>query len=389
MSMTGHIYNALKGDRYIWLVYALLTMLSMLAVYSAAGSMAYKLNDGNVNYYLIKHGMIILLGIALTFACYRLHYMQYSRWAPLLFLVGLLLLGYTMVFGMEINDARRWIKIPIIHLSFQTSDFARLALIIYVARVISSRQDNIKDFKGAFRPIIVPIGLMCGVIALADLSTAALLFVTCTLMMIVGRVHLKYIGLLIVVGIVLFGFLVGLGSVFDVIRLDTWTSRMNEFVNGISGYQVTQSKIAIANGEWIGQGPGNSIQRNYLPYPYADFIYAIICEEYGLIGGISVIVLFCFLMVRCTGIVTRCPKAFGAMLAMGLCMNIVLQAFANIAVSVHLVPVTGLNLPLVSMGGTSILFSSISLGIILSVSRYIEEVRGSLAAEEAMYEGSD
>ena len=389
MSITGHIYQSLKGDKYIWLVYALLTMASMLAVYSAAGSMAYKYADGDVNSYLIKHLMIIVGGIALTFVCYRLHYMQYSRLAPLLFLVGMALLIYTQAFGLEINDAKRWIRIPILGFSFQTSDFAKLALIIYVARVISSRQDNIKDLKGAFLPIIVPIGLMCFAIAFSDLSTAGLLFFTCTLMMVVGRVHLKYIGALILFGAMLFAFIIALSYFFEIGRADTWISRMNEFINGVSGYQATQSKIAIANGEFFGQGPGNSIQRNYLPYAYADFIYAIICEEYGLIGGFTIIGLFSFLMLRCTSIVTQCPKAFGAMLAMGLCMNIVIQAFANIAVSVHLVPVTGLNLPLVSMGGTSILFSSISLGIILSVSRYIEEVRGSLTTEEAMYEGSD
>jgi cell division protein FtsW len=210
----------------------------------------------------------------------------------------------------------------------------------------------------------------------ADLSTAALLFLTCLLMMFIGRVSMKYIMLLFLVGAIGMMVIIFIGTVFpDMIRLTTWTSRINEFLYTDGGYQIEQSKIAIANGGWIGVGPGNSFQRNYLPYPYADFIYSIICEEYGVVGGLFILGLYLWLLVRCIGIVTRCPKAFGAILAMGLCLNLVIQAFANIAVSVHLLPVTGLTLPLVSMGGTSILFTCMSLGIILSVSRYVEEAK--------------
>jgi cell division protein FtsW len=178
-------------------------------------------------------------------------------------------------------------------------------------------------------------------------------------------------------GLMLFGFLVLIGSVFpEVVRLETWVSRYNEFMyNSDGGFQIQQSKIAIASGEIFGVGPGNSIQRNFLPYPYADFVYAIICEEYGFVGGVAILGLYLWLLFRCMSIITRCPKTFGAVLAMGLCLNIVIQAFANIAVSVHLVPVTGLTLPIVSMGGTSVLFTCISLGIILSVSRYVEEAK--------------
>jgi cell division protein FtsW len=350
-------------------------VFSILVVYSAAGSEAFKSHSGNTEYYLVKQFVFIAAGIILTYICYNLHYMQYSRVARLLLAVAIPLLVYTIFFGLRINGAARWISIPWIDQSIQTSDFAKLALIIFVARSISNKQDNIKDFRSAFIPIIIPIALICMLIMPADLSTAALLFMTCLLMMFIGRVSLKYIGLLTLVGAIGVVIVLILGNYFpDMVRMDTWSNRINDFIAG-NEYQVEQSKIAIANGGWFGVGPGNSFQRNYLPYSYADFIYSIICEEYGLIGGIIILGLYLLLLIRCIGLVTRCPKAFGAILAMGLCLNIVIQAFANIAVSVQLVPATGLTLPLVSMGGTSILFTCISLGIILSVSRYVEEAQ--------------
>ena len=250
-----------------------------------------------------------------------------------------------------------------------------MALIIYLARSISSKQDYIKDLKSAFLPIILPVVIVCMLIVPEDLSTAVLLFCTCLLMMIVGRVDMKYIGLLIVTGIAALLLVICIGQMFpELVRVDTWFSRITEFMSDSDGeYQIQQSKIAIANGSLFGVGPGHSIQRNYLPYAYADFIYAIICEEYGLLGGATIIFLYLWLFFRCTAIVTKSPKAFGAMLAIGLCFSLVIQAFANIAVSIHLVPVTGLTLPFISMGGTSLLFTSMSLGIILSVSKFIEQ----------------
>jgi cell division protein FtsW len=375
VSKVTSIYYNLKGDKIIWMIVALLGVFSILAVYSAVGSMAYKVRGGNTEYYLIQQIVFISLGLGLTYICYLLHYMQYSKLAPLLLIITIPLLIYTVGFGTEINDARRWFTIPWIDKSFQTSDFAKLALIIYVARALSKKQDYIKDFQSAFLPIIAPVVLICGLIAPADLSTAGLLFVTCMFMMFVGRIHLKYIGLLIFMGLVAFSIIIIIGKFApDFVRIDTWISRINEFMTE-GGDQIVQSKIAIAEGGWFGEGPGNSVQRNYLPYPYADFIYAIICEEYGLLGGVTVLGLYLWLLFRCISIVTRCPKTFGAILAMGLALNIVIQAFANIAVSLDLVPVTGLTLPLVSMGGTSVIFTCISLGVILSVSRYVEQAK--------------
>ena len=377
MAIIQTLYKDIKGDKAIWMIVAILALASILAVYSATGSMAYKLQDGHTEHYLIQQILFLGAGAVLTYICYQLHYLQYSRFAQILLFVTILLLIYTFFFGERINDAARWINIPWINKTFQTSDLAKLVLIIYVARSISVKQDVIKDWKSSFLPIIIPVVVVCGLILPSDLSTALLLFITCVLMMFIGRVQLRYILGLIGLGGALLLVIILLGAAFpELIRLETWMSRINEFMNNTDGgYQIQQSKIAIASGEWFGVGPGNSIQRNYLPYPYADFIYAIICEEYGLFGGIVMIGLYLALLFRVTAIVTQCPKTFGSILAFGLGLSLVIQAFANLAVSVHLVPVTGLTLPLVSMGGTSVLFTCISLGIILSVSRYVEEAR--------------
>ena len=374
MKTVTELYENLRGDKVIWLIVGLLGLFSILAVYSATGSMAFSQQDGNTEYYLIQQIVFIILGGVVMYLCYNLHYMQYSKWAPYLLLPTLILLLWTIFFGTEINEARRWIMIPWIDKTIQTSDLAKLTLILFIARSLSIRQDVIKDFKTGFLPVLLAVSLTCLLIVPADLSTAALLFMTCILMMFIGRVNMKYIFILFLFGALGMALIYGLGTIFpEMIRIETWTSRINDFLYTDGGYQIEQSKIAIANGGWFGVGPGDSFQKNYLPYPYADFIYSIICEEYGIAGALFILGLYLWLLVRCIGIVTRCPKAFGAILAMGLCLNLVIQAFANGAVSVHLLPVTGLTLPLVSMGGTSMIFTCMSLGIILSVSRYVEE----------------
>lgn len=378
MSFATRVAAELKGDKAIWAVLAVLSVYSILAVYSAAGTLAYLKLEGNTEYYLFRQLFLLLTGLILTYFAHLVHYQRYSRWAPSLLAIAWVLLVYTLAFGTEINDAKRWISVPYVGLTFQTSDFAKLALIIFVARNISAKQEYIKDFNSAFLPIIGPILLTCLLIAPSNLSTAVLLFVTCLLLMFIGRVSLKFIGLLLVLGVVVFSFLVLVGMTFpEFVRVETWTSRWRDFLSDdpTVNFQANQAKIAIANGEWLGLGPGNSIQRNYLPSAHADFIYAIICEEYGVIfGGLLIIVLYLILLFRTTRLVTKSPKAFGAMLAIGLSILLVSQAFFNIAVAVNLVPVTGLPLPLVSMGGTSGLFTCIAFGLILSVSKYIETV---------------
>lgn len=377
MSIGNKIYASLGGDRAIWLIVALLSILSLMSVYSATGTLAYRKQGGDTEFYLIKHFMLLSGGLGLMYICYLIHYKRYSKWAPVALMIAVPLLFYTLFFGSSINQAARWITVPIVNISFQSSDFAKLALIMYIARAIATKQDYIKDLKSAFLPIIVPVLVICGLIAPADLSTAMLLFLTCILLMFIGRVNIKYIGLLILLGIVLFSFLIILAEFApSIVRLDTWTERTKDFVTNSEGsFQIKQAKIAIAEGGWFGQGPGNSIQRNYLPHAYSDFIYAIIVEEYGLFGGFVVISLYIALLMRCVRLVTLSPKAFGAMLALGLCLSLVIQALMNMAVSVHLVPVTGLTLPLLSMGGTSILFTCIAIGMVLSVSKYIEQVK--------------
>ncbi len=376
MSEVNNIFKNLKGDKVIWMIFAVLTLFSILTVYSATGTIAYKERGGNTEFYLLKHTVIILMSVFLAYLGYLLHYMKYRKVAAVLMLIAIPLLMFTIAFGSEVNQARRWITLPIIDLTFQTSDLAKLALIIWVAKAISSKQEYITDFKSAFLPIIIPIIIIVGLIAPADLSSALLLFLTTFMMMFIGRVHWKYLGLLIFLGIVVFALMIVVGEFFpDFIRVDTWVTRLREFMeNRDGGYQVQQGKIAMANGEWFGLGPGNSTQRNFVPSPYSDFIYSIIIEEYGLLGGFVILGLYVLLFFRTVRLVTKSPRAFGAILAVGLSLNIVIQAFANMAVSVNLVPVTGLTLPMVSMGGTSLLFTSISFGIILSVSKYIESI---------------
>lgn len=373
MNILKTYYN-LKGDRSVWLIVALLSLFSLLIVYSTSGSEAYKYNASHgTEYYLIRQMVFIATGLLLVYTAYRLHYIQYAKLAPILMVIAVPLLVYTALFGTEVNDASRWIKIPILEITFQTSDFARIALIIFVARALATKQDYIKEFKGAFLPIIAPIILICGLIAPSNLSTAALLFVTCFIMMFVGRISIKYVFLLLFLGVGVFGLIFFVGQHFpEHFRVDTWMNRINDFLYSDGQFQVVQSKIAIAEGGMFGVGPGNSIQRNLLPFAYADFIYAIICEEYGFIGGALILLVYLWLLIRTVSLVTRCPKTFGAMLAVGLTLNIVITAFANIAVSVQLVPATGLTLPMISMGGTSFLFTCISFGIILSVSRFVE-----------------
>ncbi|MCB0626326.1 MAG: FtsW/RodA/SpoVE family cell cycle protein [Saprospiraceae bacterium] len=384
MSIGTRIYAELKGDRVIWMIVAVLALFSVLAVYSATGTLAYRERGGNTEAYLLKHGFILGLGLFITYLCYLIHYTRYKQMAPWLMVIAIPLLMYTIFLGEDINNARRWIELPFVGITFQTSDFAKLALIIFVAREITRHKDYIKDFNKAFLPILVPIVIICGLIAPADLSTALILFTTSVLMLFVGRVDLRYILLLLFLGVVVFALLIAIGRFFpDVVRVETWVSRVSDFITDPDGdYQVRHGKIAIASGQYFGLGPGNSVMRNYLPAPYSDFIYSIICEEYGLVGGFVILFLYVLLFVRTVTLVTKSPKAFGAMVAIGISLNLVIQALANMAVSVNLVPVTGLTLPMVSMGGTSVLFTCISFGILLSVSKYIEQLSAQQAQEE-------
>jgi len=374
------ILSNTKGDRWIWLIVILLSAISLLAVYSAIGTLAYKRGVG-VESILMKHLAMIVGGIALMYISHKLDYRYYRGISKLLMIITLPLLVYTLVFGSHVNDASRWIAIPGTGLSFQTSDLAKLALITYLARTLSLKQENIKDVKQSFIPIMGSVCLVFILIALANLSTALMLFGVSILLLIIGRISIKQIAITCLAGGVLLAGVVLLGP-----RHKTYVSRIHAFMhpekaNPDKSFQSDHAKIAIATGGVFGKGVGRSDEINYLPEAYSDEIYAIIVEEYGLVGGIILIGIYLFLLYRCIKIVTKAPKAFGALLAAGLSFSLTIQAFANMAVAVGLGPVTGIPLPFVSMGGTSILFTSVAFGIILSVSRDIEEPKKVVVGE--------
>ncbi|PKP33814.1 MAG: cell division protein FtsW [Bacteroidetes bacterium HGW-Bacteroidetes-17] len=369
--------SKIKGDKVIWAVVILLSVFSLLAVYSSSGTLAYKYKGGNTEYYMIKHFMILAFGFGLMYLAHLVNYTYYSRIFQIVLFIAVPLLALTLVIGIDLNDAKRVLPLPF-NLSFQTSDLAKLTLIVYLARLLTKKQDQIKDFKSAFVPLMLPILIVCGLILPSNFSTAALLFVTCLVLMFIGRVNMTYILSLVMIGAVIltvFIFVLYNSSGEKQGRMWTWKNRIENFISSDGGnesnYQVDQSKIAIASGGIIGKGPGNSTQRNFLPHPYSDFIFAIIIEEYGLIGASIIVLLYMILFYRAVKIVTIIPKKFGAFLTIGVAFNLVFQALINMGVAVDLLPVTGQPLPLVSMGGTSIWFTSLSIGIILSVSKEI------------------
>ena len=370
--------NEIRGDKVIWIVVLFLSIFSMLAVYSSTGTLAYRFQHGNTEYYILKHLFILFLGFALMFACHKINYTYYARMAEVLYWGSVCLLIYTLLFGINLNEANRWATIPVLNVSFQSSDVAKLALIILVAKLLTKKQNTILDFKETFMPILIRIGIIVALILPNNLSTAGLIFMTSIVLIYVGGVKIKYLFYLSSAGIV--GFLMFIMVVHflpnnNKSRVGTWQNRIETFIGGkgSDNFQSDQAKIAISSGGIFGKMPGNGTQKNFLPHPYSDFIFAIIIEEFGLVGGFVILILYVILFTRGYRIVMKFPHTFGALLAIGLSFNLTFQALINMLVAVDLMPVTGQPLPLVSMGGTSIWFTCISLGIILSVSRYIEE----------------
>lgn len=403
---TNNLLSKTKGDKVIWALVVLLTLVSLLAVYSATGSLAYKNYKGNTEIYLFKQVAFILAGIMVIYFAHLVNYTFYSRAAKIIFLLSLPLLFYTLFFGVKMNEGSRWIRLPIINMTMQTSDLAKLALFMYLARLLSKKQDVIKDFKKGFLPVIWPVALTCALIAPANLSTALLLGASCLMLLFIGRVNTKHIMMTIGIALIPIAFLVAAAVIRHksdkeemvavkksssalTARVDTWIGRVESFIYGSKddvdngAYQVNQAKIAIAKGGVFGLGPGNSTTRDFLPQAYNDFIYAIIIEEYGLLGGAFIMFIYLVFLYRCIRIFKRCPFAFGAFLALGLSFTLAIQAVANMAVTVNLFPVTGVTLPLVSMGGTSFIFTCLAIGIILSVARNVEQLEGKAAAEFA------
>jgi len=403
--VSNNLVSKTRGDRVIWGIVVILVLVSLLVVYSSTGSLAYKYSKSTESY-LFKQFAFIILGVMIIYFAHRVNYTLYSRVAKLLFILSIPLLIYTYFFGAKLNEGSRWIMLPVINMTFQTSDMAKLALFMYLSRQLSRRQDVIKDFKKGFLPVIIPVAIICLLVAPANLSTAVLIAGTSFMLMFIGRVRTRHILLTIGIGLIpvliLFSVAVkyydkterkskSLPAVFSVGRVPTWIGRIQTFIyskkedNNEKLYQVNQAKIAIASGSWFGRGPGNSNARNFLPHSYSDFIYAIILEEYGLAGGAFMVFIYLLFLYRCIRLYRKCPFAFGAFLALALSFMLVIQAIANMGVNVNLFPNTGVTLPLVSMGGSSFLFTCLSIGIILSVSRNVEQQEGKevMAAVEA------
>lgn len=400
----GHLLNRTRGDKYIWGIVVLLALTSLLVVYSATGSLAYKMYKGNTEVYLFRQLSFIVLGLTLIYFLHRVNYTLYSRVSLILYLISVPLLVYTLFFGAEINEGSRWIKLPVINMTFQTSDFARLALFMYLSRQLSRKQEVIKDFKKGFLPVIIPIVITCALIMPANLSNALLTGATAMLLLFIGRVSMKHILLVLCVALIPIAIIISVAvttyksdskssvadNLQDVGRFSTWVKRVQDFIytkDSEVPYQVQQANIAIANGGVLfGLGPGNSRQRNFLPQAYNDFIYDIIIEEYGLLGGAFVIFIYLIFLFRCIRVFRRCPYAFGAFLALGLSFTLVIQAVANMAVNVNIVPVTGVTLPLISMGGSSFLFTCAAIGIVLSVARNLEQMEGKVQPQPVVEE---
>jgi len=397
-NMGGNLVNKTRGDRVIWAIVIILTLASLLLVYSSTGSLAYRMSKSTESY-LFKQFAFIILGLIIIYWAHRINYTIYSRVALVLFLISIPLLLYTLLFGVQLNAGSRWIKLPVLNMTFQTSDLAKLALFMYMSRQLSRKQNVIKDFKKGFLPIILPVGIICLLIAPANLSTAMLIGGTSIMLMFIGRVSTKHILATLAIAMLPVILLITIAistydkqaqdtkklpAILSAGRVPTWISRIQTFIYSNKAdvnekmYQINQAKIAIATGGWFGRGPGNSEQRNFLPHSYSDFIYAIIIEEYGLVGGATILFIYLLFLYRCIRIYRKCPYAFGAFLALALSFTLVIQAIANMGVNVNLFPNTGVTLPLVSMGGSSFLFTCLSIGIILSVARNVEQQEGKL-----------
>jgi len=383
----------LKGDRVIWVVVILLSLFSSVMALSASSNLAYRINDGDATSFWFKHVAILIMGIVLMLYLQHFNFKYFSRLSQLGIWVAAILLFVTLIVGKEVNSAQRWI------MGFQPSDLAKIVLIIYLSRLLSLKQkDNkIKDFKEGVVPLLIPIGLICVLILPADFSTAAMLFTVCFVLLFVGGVAIKHLLGVIGAALAFFALLLVLNAASPGLlpRVGTWQTRLVEFFHGSNSprnskenYQANMAKMAVSTGGLFGKLPGKGDIKNNLYSAQSDFIYASIIEDFGsLIGGLGMLLLYLILLFRSIKIMTKSSSKFGGYMAFGLSFLLVFQAFINMGVGVNLLPVTGQALPLISMGGTSILFTCISLGIILNVSRTVykdEEAKPKRNAKVAM-----
>ena len=386
------LFNRLMGDKTIWAMVALLAIFSFLPVYSASSNLAYLGGqDGNTFVYLIKHFFHLAFGLLIMFAVHKIPYSYYRGLSILLIPVVVLLLIFTLAQGVSVQGsyASRWIQLPIVNMSFQTSEFAGLILMIYVARYIAKKRKNPITFKASLLHLWLPVFLIVGLILPANLSTALILFSMIVLLLIIGGYSMRYLSIILVSGIVMLSIFGLTAKAFPGLfpnRVDTWISRIESFTDSKSEkeqYQVEKAKIAIATGGITGNGIGKSVQRNFLPQSSSDFIYAIIVEEMGLIGGIGVLLVYLILIFRIAIIVTNANSMFAKLLVIAVGVPVVFQAFINIGVAVNLFPVTGQTLPLVSSGGTSIWMTCVAFGIVQSVAARKGEVKSENDKEES------
>ncbi|MCD7970713.1 MAG: FtsW/RodA/SpoVE family cell cycle protein [Alistipes sp.] len=406
------------GDRALWIIIAALAVVSLLVVYSSTASMAYKNMGGNTAYYFLNQLKFIIVSFGAVFLIHKVNYQTYARYARLLFIFSLALMAMTFFVGVNLNDASRWLRIPGTGYTFQPSDFIKVTLVMVLARELSKRQALINKtpllpvvplFAGKFTeqrkrqnrqvfyettlPLLLPVALACGAIFFSNLSTAALTFFSCLVMLYIGRVRVRELWRLVRTVLLLMIVALFVMNAFDIGRSRTWVNRIKDFVgielaegnvHAADDLQVEQAKIAIAFGGIFGKGPGLSTQRANLPHSYSDFAYAFIVEEYGLAGAFVVLALYLWLFFRTVIIFQKCERAFPSLLVLGLGIMIVLQAIFNMMVSVNLFPVTGQTLPLISLGGSSMLFTSVALGMILGVSRQMAEKTLGSAKEDGV-----
>lgn len=375
------ISERIKGDLVIWIIAIVFSMASLLVVYSSTIALSYQTSRAT-EFYLFKQLIIVMFGIGLLYVAHRIPFYYYSRIGQFLFYLSIPLLVATFFFASGIDSTYRHIHInlPVAgRMSFQPSDLAKLGLVMYIARYLSKNQHRITNLKPGLIRIFIPIVVICILILRSNLSTAVIIFATSMLLLFIGRAKFSHLSLLSFAGLLGLALLLTTAHFKPELlpRATIWSERVEGFfkANEIKekNIQVVHSQIAVAQGGLIGKGPGNSSQRNFLPLAYNDYVYAIIIEEYGLLGGTFVAMLFMILLFRSMKIARRCKIKFGSFLVMGISLMLVFQALLNMAVAVGMMPVTGQPLPFLSMGGTSFWFSCIGIGIILSVSRSLND----------------
>ncbi|MEN9929686.1 MAG: putative peptidoglycan glycosyltransferase FtsW [Bacteroidota bacterium] len=375
--------NSLKGDRVIWAFVALLALFSFMSVFSASSNLVYlKKDSGNALSYLLKHAVLVIVGFFIIYQIHRIHYNKFKALSIILLPVVWILLAYTLFKGTVIDgaNASRWLKVPFIGITFQTSALASIVLYVYVAKYLAKSREVEPSFKQSLIELWLPVFITIALILPANLSTAALIFAMVSMIAFVGNYPLKYIGTIIGVGFLSLLFFGLVAKAFPKAfpnRVDTWISRVENFTTdkpGEDDYQIEKAKIAIASGGLYGLGPGKSVQKNFLPQSSSDFIFAIIVEEYGLFGALTVISVYLLLFIRFVIAIQKSTTSFGKLLVVGLGFPLIFQAIINMAVAVELLPVTGQTLPLISSGGTSVWMTCVALGIILSVTRKEEEI---------------